>query len=153
VLVRRWDTPGAAPETAPGVCLFRFAHGAETAAAALIGVRASQPDTPLVALERAAVEDGAVVLVWRVLAPPGDAQFAPFAHLFAADGTRTAVRDGALLPADAWLPGDRHLYVLAGVGDAARIEAGAYDAALGENIIFITADGAYRPSVVVAAGG
>ena len=108
------------------------------------------------ALERTD-DDWLLTTYWRVSARAEEIDqslFAPFAHLFDADGARIAVIDGAAVPGYLWRVGDLHAHRMRFTppADAAApltIAVGQYDALKGTNIIF-TVDGAASPLILLA---
>jgi 4-amino-4-deoxy-L-arabinose transferase-like glycosyltransferase len=82
---------------------------------------------------------------WRVTDPAAGADrlFAPFAHIFDADGARIAVVDGQAIPSFAWRTGDLHAHrMLFTAEQPFTLAVGQYDGAAGENVIFTLPDGA-----------
>ncbi|MGQ9887894.1 MAG: hypothetical protein ACUVSX_05325 [Aggregatilineales bacterium] len=102
-----------------------------------------------------------VISAWQVteLLPPEASSwlFAPFAHVYNAQGERALVVDGAAVPGYQWRAGDLHLHQMAFAlppGTPAgryTVVIGQYDAARARSAIFVTADGAYTPTVPAGA--
>ncbi len=102
-----------------------------------------------------------VISAWQVTEPlPLEASgwlFAPFAHVYNAQGERALVVDGAAVPGYQWRAGDLHLHQMAFAlpsGTPAgryTVVIGQYDAARARSAIFVTADGVYTPTVPAGA--
>lgn len=97
------------------------------------------------------------ISAWQVIEPlPPEASgwlFAPFVHVYNAQGERVLVADGAAIPGYQWRAGDVHLhqidFALPPGTPAGRctVVIGQYDAARARSAIFVTADGVYTPTV------
>lgn len=100
-------------------------------------------------------DDWTLQTVWQVesVAPevPGHI-YAPFIHLFDAEGRRVGIIDGAGLRGDLWRPGWQHIYRMTFMlpDDAPgpfTLQIGQFDGLQGDNVIFLLEDG--EPSVTV----
>ncbi len=92
---------------------------------------------------------------WRVTKRAGDIDqrlFAPFAHVFDADGNRVLIVDGQGVPGYEWRVGDLHAhrmsFALPAEGIAPfSVSVGQYDAVHSQNVIFVLPSGEYTPLV------
>lgn len=80
--------------------------------------------------------------------------FAPFAHIFNADGSRALIVDGQAVPGYEWRPGDVHVhrmrFTLPEDGHPPyTLAIGQYDADHDQNAIFILQDGTYTPLITL----
>ena len=78
--------------------------------------------------------------------------FAPFAHIFDADGKRVLIVDGQSVPGYEWRVGDLHAhrmnFALPTDGVAPySISVGQYDALHNQNVIFVLPSGEYTPLI------
>lgn len=77
--------------------------------------------------------------------------FAPFAHVFDADGNRAAIVDGQAVPGYEWRAGDLHAHRMTFTlpeSDALfTIRVGQYDAGRSLNAIFVLESGEYTPVI------
>ncbi len=112
-----------------------------------------------IALEGYAIDelgDGQFALrtYWRVTDPAlaADRLYAPFAHIFDADGRRVAVVDGQAVPAFEWAAGDLHAHRME--FEAAlpfTLALGQYDGGAGENVNFTLPDGSLSALIPLPA--
>lgn len=97
---------------------------------------------------------------WRVETPApyiSERLFAPFAHVFDADGGRVLIVDGEAVPGYEWRAGDLHLHQMTFTlpEDAPgpfTVRVGQYDALHDENVIFILPGGEHTPLVELLEG-
>lgn len=77
--------------------------------------------------------------------------FAPFVHLFNAQGERLRVVDGLGVVGTSWRAGDVHVHrmVFEADADVTGFHVGQYDGVRGEGLIFIEADGTYTPTIAI----
>lgn len=77
--------------------------------------------------------------------------FAPFAHIFDAEGNRAAIVDGQAVPGYEWRAGDLHAqrmtFTLPESGALFTVRIGQYDAGGNLNAIFVLPDGEYTPVI------
>ncbi len=80
--------------------------------------------------------------------------FAPFAHIFDAEGSRVLIVDGQAVPGYEWRAGDLHAhrmsFTLPEKGAPFTIRIGQYDAGANLNAIFALAEGTFAPVVELA---
>ncbi len=106
-------------------------------------------------LKRAADQQWMLTTYWRITGRADDIDqqlFAPFAHIFDADGKRVLIVDGQAVPGYEWRVGDLHAHRLTFTlppdpHPPFSVSVGQYDALHSQNVIFVLPSGEYTPLI------